>query len=153
MRLMTISAAMAGEYVLGTLTAEERAEAERRIRARPDVRRGGARVGKIFRAHRCRSGAGAAARACAPADHRRDRNIERANPTRKQHRAVAPPAHYLARPDGRRDGDRCGTRLHRAGARPQPPIAGGKYVAVLEPEGPGPAFVATSILRLAPSVH
>jgi anti-sigma-K factor RskA len=133
--------AFAGEYVLGTLTAPERAEAETRIvreSAFASVVLAWERHFAPFAlaavplqppAHLRRRileaiGAGEAAGGNV-VQLRRQLNVWRGLTVGAAALAAALAAVLLVRP-------------------PEPPLpAGGKYVAVLQPEGPGPAFVAT----------
>jgi len=133
--------AFAGEYVLGTLTAPERAEAETRID------RESAFAAAVLAWETYFAPLAAAAMAVQPPAHLRRRILEAIGGSglaagnvvqlRKQLNlwrgltvgaaalAAALAAFVLVRP------------------LPPPQLVGGKYVAVLQPEGPGPAFVAT----------
>jgi anti-sigma-K factor RskA len=132
--------AVAGEYVLGTLTLAERTEAEVRIG------RESAFADAVQAWERYFGALGAAASPLQPPAHLRRRILEAVG-------AAAPAADNVVQLRRQLNLWRGLTVAAAALAAalaafvlvrpPTPEIAGGKYVAVLQPEGPGPAFVAT----------
>jgi len=132
--------AVAGEYVLGTLTAPERADAEQRIS------RESAFAAAVLFWERYLAPLAVAVAPLQPPAHLRRRILEAIG-------GAAPAADnvvQLRRQLNLWRGLTVGAAALAAALAvfvlvrpPVPQIAGGKYVAVLQPEGPGPAFVAT----------
>jgi anti-sigma-K factor RskA len=132
--------ALAGEYVLGTLDASERAEAEARLARDPDFAQA------VLEWEEDLAPIAAAGIPAAPPAHVRGAvlaaiggdaaasdNVVRLRRQLKLWRGLTLGAAALA-----------AALAAFVLIRPLPaPAPGGKYVAVLQPEGPGPAFIAT----------
>ena len=134
------SVALAGEYVLGTLTVSERAEAETRID------RESAFAALVLAWERHFAPLAAAVAPLQPPAHLRRRILEAIGGSGVSAGNVV----QLRRQLNLWRGFTVGAAALAAALAavilvrpPAPQVPGGKYVAVLQPEGPGPAFVAT----------
>jgi anti-sigma-K factor RskA len=134
------SVALAGEYVLGTLTASERAEAETRIG------RETAFAAIVLAWEKYFAPLAAAAVPVQPPAHLRRRIIEAIGGSGQTADNVVSLRRQLNLWRGLTVGAAALAAALAAVILVRPPpaqLAGGKYVAVLQPQGPGPAFVAT----------